>query len=78
MGTQAAARTGTQNERYDLVSVLYHTLQEAETLETYIHDAQQGGDDELANFLRSVQEEDRNRAEKAKQLLAGRLAGAGS
>lgn len=73
MGAQTAARAGVENERYDLVSVLYHTLQEAETLQAYIDDAQQSGDEELAGFLRGVQEEDRNRAKQAKKLLADRL-----
>ncbi|MGH2656096.1 MAG: hypothetical protein ACRDIZ_05270 [Actinomycetota bacterium] len=56
--------TGTRDEHYDLVSVLYHTLQEADTIQGYI---------EIASFLKQVQEEDRSRAEQAKKLLLARL-----
>jgi hypothetical protein len=65
--------TGTKDEQYNLLSVLYHTLQGAETYEQYIHDAQQAGDQELTQFLREVQAEDRRRAERAKELLRQRL-----
>lgn len=65
--------TGTRDEHYDLVSVLYHTLQEADTIEEYVGNAEQAGDQELAGFFRQVQEEDRARAEHAKKLLFGRL-----
>lgn len=75
MAGQTAERTGVEDERYDLVSVLYHTLQEAEILTTYIDDARQAGDQEVADFLQNVQEQDRERAEQAKRLLAGRIAG---
>ena len=61
--------TGTKDEQYNLISVLYHTLQGAETYEQYIQDAQQAGDQELVQFLREVQAEDRRRAERAKELL---------
>jgi hypothetical protein len=73
MSSETAARTGARNERYDLVSVLYHTLQEAETLSTYIDDAGRAGDQELADFLRSIQDQDRDRAQKAQNLLADRI-----
>jgi hypothetical protein len=43
--------TGTRDEHYNLVSVLYHTLQEGETIERYISDARQAGDDELVRFF---------------------------
>lgn len=65
--------TGTRDENFNLVSVLYHTLQEGETIERYINDARTGGDDELATFLQEVQQQDRERAERAKQLLASRI-----
>jgi alpha-D-ribose 1-methylphosphonate 5-triphosphate diphosphatase PhnM len=65
--------TGTKDEQYNLISVLYHTLQGAETYEQYIQDAQQAGDQELVQFLREVQAEDQRRAEGAKELLRQRL-----
>ena len=56
-GTSSA--TGASNPYYNLISVLYHTLQAAETYDTYIRDAEQLGDNELTQFLRQVQTEDR-------------------
>ena len=43
--------TGTSNETYNLVSILYHALEGATTYEKYIQDAQNAGDDELAQFF---------------------------
>lgn len=61
------------NQQYDLVSVLYHALQGAQTCDVYVKDAEQGGDSELAQFFRQVQQEDTTRADKAKELLARRV-----
>ncbi len=69
----AEQHTGMRDEHYDLVSVLYHTLQEADTVERYIHDARDRGDDELARFFEEIQQQDRQRAERAKQLLGSRI-----
>ena len=66
-----AENTGTNNATYNLVSVLYHALQGAETYDKYISDA--GDDQELASFMRAVKEEGTRRAEQAKGLLARRL-----
>jgi hypothetical protein len=65
--------TGTPDEHYDLISVLYHALQGGATSQLYIDDAREAGDDELASFFEQVQTEDRNRADRAKQLLASRI-----
>lgn len=65
--------TGTRDTVYDLVSIIYHALQGAETYGMYIADAEEVGDTELAKFLEEVQEEERRRADRAKQLLAARL-----
>jgi len=70
---KAERMTGTQDVHYNLVSVLYHTLQGAETSVQYISDAEESGDEELARFFREVQDENRRRAERAKELLARRL-----
>jgi rubrerythrin len=66
--------TGVRDEHYNLVSILYHALQGAETYDTYISDAEAAGDQELAQFFRQVQEEERQRAARAKELLGRRLA----
>ena len=62
--------TGTRDITYNIVSTIYHTLQGAETLALYIADAEQQGDQELAQFFRDVKEENQRRADRAKQLLA--------
>ena len=69
----ATQHTGTRDETYDVVSILYHALQGAETYQQYIQDAELRGDQELGQFFRDVQEEEKRRAERAKQLLAKRL-----
>ena len=65
--------TGTSDEQYDLVSVLYHALEGAATCEVYIQDAEEAGDSELTQFFQELQEEESRRAERAKALLAKRL-----
>ena len=65
--------TGTRDEHYDVVSVLYHALQGATTCEKYRDDAEQAGDQELAQFLGEARDANRQLAERAKQLLKQRL-----
>src|SRR5215207_9053766 len=59
--------TGTRDEQYNLVSVLYHALQGAETIEAYILDAEAAGDERLAAFFREAQTTYRQLAEQAKE-----------
>jgi len=61
--------TGTRDEHYNLVSVLYHALHGAETAEIYAADAEAAGEDELAAFFREVQGMHLETAERAKELL---------
>ena len=65
--------TGTRDEHYNLVSVLYHVLQAADQYQRYIDDANKAGDNELAEFLEELQSQDRDRAERAKRLLVARI-----
>ncbi len=65
--------TNTMNPHYDLVSILYHALEGAQTYAKYVEDAGQQGDQELVQFFIQAQQEENNRAEKAKQLLARRI-----
>ena len=65
--------TGTSDPTYNLVSVLYHALQGAETYTQYIRDAEQANDQELAQFFRQTQQEEKRRSESARELLAKRL-----
>lgn len=64
--------TGTPNTIYDLASVLFHALKGGASYDTYIEDAQRAGDEELAEFFRKVREEDNDRSNEARLLLAQR------
>jgi hypothetical protein len=61
--------TGTCDEHYNLVSVLYHALHGAEAMEAYILDAEAVGDERLASFFREAQAMQRRLAERAKGML---------
>jgi hypothetical protein len=65
-----AAKTGTNDVTYNLTSILYHALQGAQAYDQYIRDAERDGKQDLAEFFREVQRQDRARAERAKELLA--------
>ncbi len=61
--------TGTRDEHYDLISVLYHALHGAENYGIYAEDAEAAGDERLAAFFRESQATQRQLAERAKGLL---------
>jgi hypothetical protein len=69
----ASSVTGVSDPHFNLVSILYHALQAAQTYDQYIRDAEQHGDTTMAQFFRQVQMEDRNRAQYALQLLVQRV-----
>jgi len=71
--SQHARITGTSNEQFDLISILYHSLEGTLAYETYCQDAEQSGDTELQQFFQEVKEQNRRFAERAKQLLASRI-----
>jgi CBS domain-containing protein len=61
--------TGTRDEHYNLVSVLYHALHAAENCETYALDAEAAGRDDIATFFIEAQGAQVGLAERAKELL---------
>jgi hypothetical protein len=61
--------TGTRDEHYYLVSVLYHALNAADTCDRYAFDAETAGDERLAAFFRRTQALQTGVAEEAKQHL---------
>ena len=61
--------TGTRDEHYNLVSVLYHALQGADNCDHYALDAEAAGDERLAAFFREAQGGQMLLAERAKELL---------
>lgn len=67
---ESQGNTGTRDITYNLISIAYHTLQAAETIDMYIKDAQDSGDHDLAQFFSEVKEENTRRSTRAKELLA--------
>ncbi len=57
---------------YDLVSIQYHALQGAEVYDKFLEDAHDHED--VAEFIREVRDQDRQRAVRCHQLL-GELSG---
>jgi hypothetical protein len=68
-------QTGASDVAYNLISVAYHALQGAETYEQYASDAESRGDQDVAQFFRQAQQQSKQTADQAKQLLAARLHG---
>lgn len=71
--TQNTGNTGTADIQYNIISVLYHALQAAETIDKYIRDAEQGGNQDAVKFFQEVKQENTRRADRAKQLLGQML-----
>jgi hypothetical protein len=61
--------TGTRDEHYNLISVLYHALHGAENCDRYAADAEITGDERLAAFFREAQVMQTQLAERAKSML---------
>ena len=61
------------DKQYNLLSVLYHASQGADTIEQYLKDAQQAGDQELTKYLQNVQQQYVQLAQQGTQLLKQRL-----
>lgn len=74
MQTEAADITGTKDRDYDIIWFTEQCLSNALRLETYIHDAERDGDDELATFFRKAQADSRKGAEEGKKMLRKRIA----
>ena len=64
---QSSAATGTRDDTYDVISIVYHALQGAENCDIYAEDAEQ---DDLRNFFQQAGDHQRQLAEQGKQLLA--------
>lgn len=63
----------TSNENYNLISVLYYALQEAETCEHHVQDAERAGDHELVDFFTELRDSQIARAFQARRLILDRL-----
>jgi hypothetical protein len=70
---QSATDTGERDENYNLISVVYHALQGAETLGQYVQSSRRSGDEELLEFLEETRQSYTQVAAQARELLADRL-----
>jgi hypothetical protein len=75
-GTRGGMQSGTGQSRqgasdvtYDIISVLYHALQGCETYEQYAQDAEQSGHQDVAQFFRDALQQDRQLAQRGRELL---------
>jgi hypothetical protein len=59
-------QTGTRNETYDVIAILYHALQGAENCQTYLNDAQDG---QIRDFVQQALQSQRQLADQGKQIL---------
>jgi hypothetical protein len=67
--------TGTKDKDYNLIWFTEQSLSNALRLETYIKDAKDDGDDELADFFKRAQDASRRGGEQGKELLKKRFGG---
>jgi hypothetical protein len=66
----ATGETGFDDVTYDLVSVQYHALKAGHDYGQYVRDAENAGQDEIAQFFKDVMAEDSARAQKCHDFLA--------
>jgi hypothetical protein len=59
------------NQQYNLVSVVYHTAQGAETCRKYLADAQQSGNQEAKKFLEDACRQYDELARRGLELVKG-------
>ena len=71
--SQGQQQTGTRNETYDVIAILYHALQGAENCQTYLNDAQNG---EIRDFIQQALQSQRQLDPINRQTRPGRCAGA--
>ncbi|MBY5161340.1 hypothetical protein [Salsipaludibacter albus] len=75
--TEHGQSTGTKDAHYDLLWFTQACLDNALRLEQYVADAEDNGDEELADLFRRARADSRKGAEQGKDLLRQRL-GSGS
>src|ERR671916_2120571 len=72
-GKMTEASRQPKDKNYNLIAVLYHSSDNAESLKAYIQDAEQDGDQELADFFGGILENNLKAAQSAKEMLLARL-----
>lgn len=62
-----------KDKNYNLITALYQASENAETLKSYVQDAQQEGAQELEQFFNMILENNLKAAQQAKEMLVPRL-----
>jgi hypothetical protein len=62
-----------KDKNYNLITVLYQSSNNIESLKTYIQDAEQEGDQELVEFFDGILENNLRAAQRAKEMLVPRF-----
>ncbi len=62
-----------KDKNYNLITVLYQSSDNVESLKTYIQDAEQEGDQELVEFFDGILENNLRATQRAKEMLVPRL-----
>jgi hypothetical protein len=65
----ATGETGFDDIEFDLISVQYHSLVAGHDYGQYVRDAENAGQQEIAEFFRQVMKEDSERAHKCHDFL---------
>jgi hypothetical protein len=74
--TEGGQVTGTKDKDYNIIWFVEQCLSNTLRLETYIKDAEDAGDQELADFFRRAQGESRKGGEQGKEMLRKRIGAA--
>ena len=62
-----------KDKNYNLITVLFQSSENAETLKSYVQDAEHEGDQELVEFFNGVLENNLEANQRAKEMLVPRL-----
>ncbi len=65
----ATGETGFDDVTYDLISVQYHALKAGHDYGQYVRDAENAGQDDIAQFFRDVMAQDSERAAQCHEFL---------
>jgi len=65
--------TQPKDKNYNLITVLYQSSDNVESLKTYIQDAEAEVDQELVDFFSAILENNLTAAQRAKEMLVPRL-----
>ena len=65
----ATGETGFDDVTFDLISVQYHSLKAGHDFGQYVRDAENAGQEDIAQFFRDVMAEDSERGKRCHEFL---------